>query len=194
MSFVCWIIFNIMGLRIAKKYITDLHTKQADPQLWPDFLTGLPDRAASIRKLNEVYEKFGRNAVIYFRIENIEPYLAKYGTDRHVEIIEWAAAILRTTMDNYGGFVGTVGTHEFIAVCRKSGCKEFVEEVDKAFSKRAKDFYKPKDLKNGAVLSFSTNGGKKIRLGLMDLKHCTTENTCGVPMDKFLAHLKKSCV
>lgn len=182
-----------MGLRIAKKYISDLHAKQADPSNWPDFLTGLPDCAASIRKLNEVYGKFGRNAVVYFRIENIEPYLAKYGTERHVEIIEWAAAILRTTMDNYGGFVGAVGTHEFLVVCRKSGCKEFADEAVKAFRKRARDFYKPGDLKDGAVLSFSTNGGEKVRLGLMDLKHCTFENNCDIPMEKFLEHMKKFC-
>ncbi len=182
-----------MGLRIARKYITDLHIKQANPHLWSDYMTGMPDRAATICKLNEIYEKFGRNAVVYFHIDNIEPYLVKYGTERHVEIIEWAAAILRTTMDNFGGFVGTVGTHEFIAVCRSSASKEYVDEAVKAFRMRAKDFYKPSDLKEGVVMSFSTNSGEKVRLGLMDLKHYTTDNNCDVPMDKFLAHLKHSC-
>ncbi len=39
-----------MGLAEAKKYIQELHKKQSDPFLWPDYLTGLPDKAAIIKK------------------------------------------------------------------------------------------------------------------------------------------------
>lgn len=160
---------------------------------WPDFLTGLPDHAAVVRKVDEVYDKLGHYCVVYFRIDNIDPYLAKYGTDRHVEIIEWAAAILKTSIDNYKGFVGTVGTHEFLAVCLASDCEEIVETTRKAFRKRTRDFYRPDDLKEGAVLSFSTNVGKNIRLGLMDFKCCIADYNCDVSKDKFIPNLKEIC-
>jgi GGDEF domain-containing protein len=156
-------------------------------------MTGLPDQAAVLRKLDEVYPKLGRYSVVFFRIENIDPYLAKYGTGSHVEVIEWAAAILKTTLERYGGFVGTVGTHEFLAICRTSSCKKFVEEASEVFKRKAKSFYKPDDLKDGAVLSFATNGGKHVRLGLMGLRHCVADKAKRMSRDKFIAHLRKLC-
>ena len=182
-----------MAMREARKYITALHKKQADPINWPDFLTGLPDHAAVVRKINEVYDKLGRYCVVYFRIENIEPYLAKYGTDKHMEIIEWAAAILKTTMDKYNGFVGTIGTHEFLAICRTSCSDDFTEEAGAMFRDRVKEFYMPSDLEDGLVLSFSTDGGEHVRLGLMDLKHCIADHNCNVKKDKFLPCMKDFC-
>ena len=39
-----------MGFKEAKKYISELHKKQDDPYLWPDYLTGLPDKNAIVQK------------------------------------------------------------------------------------------------------------------------------------------------
>jgi hypothetical protein len=43
-----------MGLTEAKKYIQHLHKKQDNPYLWPDYLTGLPDKSAIIKKMESV--------------------------------------------------------------------------------------------------------------------------------------------
>lgn len=160
---------------------------------WPDYMTGLPDQGAVLRKLDDIYPKLGRYSVVFFRIENIDPYLAKYGTDRHVEVIEWAAAILKTTLDRFGGFVGTVGRHEFLAICKSSSCMDFAEEATKVFGRKAKTFYKPKDISNGAVLSFSTNGGKHVKLGLMGFRHCVADKAKRMSRDKFISHLRDLC-
>jgi hypothetical protein len=93
----------------AKKYIQDLHKKQKNPFLWPDYLTGLPDKAAIIKIMDEVFPKLGEYSIAYVRIANIQPYLIKYGPDRHAEIIQWAAAILKTSSDKRpNSFVGTL--------------------------------------------------------------------------------------
>ncbi len=182
-----------MALREARKYITALHKKQADPINWPDFLTGLPDHGAVVRKMDKVYDKLDRYSVVYFRIENIDPYLAKYGTDKHVEIIEWAAAILKICIDKHKGFVGTVGTHEFLAICRASCTDDVISEVCDLFKKRVRDYYKPSDIEADSVLSFATNGGKHVSLGLMGFKYCIADKKCKVKKDKFLTCLKKLC-
>jgi GGDEF domain-containing protein len=183
-----------MGLREAGKYIATLHEKQADPLNWPDFLTGLPDHAAVVRKVDDVYDKLDTHCVVYFRIENIEPYLAKYGTEKHVEIIEWAAAILKSTMDKYNGFLGTVGVHEFLIICKAACCEDFISSVQVAFSKKIKDYYSDEDIKKGEVMSFKTNGGKKVSLGIMHFKHSMADDACSfVPKDKFLICLKELC-
>ena len=95
-----------------RKYITALRKKQKDPLQWPDYITGLPDRNAIIQKAR----KKGIRTIAYIRIENISPYLAKYGTARHVEIIEWAAALLQTTAEEYKMFVGTLSKHDFVVI------------------------------------------------------------------------------
>jgi hypothetical protein len=46
-----------MGLVEARKYIQDLHKRQSNPYLWPDYLTGLPDKAAIIKKMSEIRSK-----------------------------------------------------------------------------------------------------------------------------------------
>ena len=68
-----------MGLTVAKDYIKELHKRQENPYLWPDYLTGLPDKAAIIHRLAEVYPRLGRYAIAYVRVANVHPYLLKYG-------------------------------------------------------------------------------------------------------------------
>jgi GGDEF domain-containing protein len=98
-----------VGIAEAKKYIADLRKRQENPYLWPDFLTGLPEKPAIISNLQKVYPKLGEFAIAYIRIANIHPYLIKYGPDKHAEIIQWAAAILKTSCDLCQScFVGTV--------------------------------------------------------------------------------------
>ena len=90
-----------MGLREAQEYITRLHKLQDNPYNWPDYLTGLPDRAAVLKKIDEVYDKFDRYSVAYVRIVNVHPYLLKYGDSKHAEIIQWAAGLLKTTAASF---------------------------------------------------------------------------------------------
>jgi len=143
-----------MGIAEAKKYIADLRRKQGDPAQWPDFLTGLPDKTVIVRKVNEVCSRLDRYAITYLRIGNIEPYLLKYGSERHMEIIQWAAAILKTTVDKYNGFLGAYDTHDFVTICRKKDVKAFLGEASDTFDKKIKSFYSEDDLKKKAVLSF----------------------------------------
>src|SRR5574340_253924 len=126
-----------MGLTEAKKYIQDLHKKQSNPFLWPDYLTGLPDKAAIIKKVDEVSPKLGDYSLVYVRIANIHPYLLKYGPEKHAEIIQWAAAILKTTAEKCPqSFVGTLNTHDFIATCRTKNMVKLFDEAREMFRKK----------------------------------------------------------
>lgn len=157
-----------MGLTEAKKYIKDLHKKQSNPYLWPDYLTGLPDKAAIIKKLYEVFPKLGEYSIVYVRIANIQPYLLKYGPDKHVEIIQWAAALLKTTSDKYShSFVGTLNTHDFIVICRTKNMFKLFEGTREIFRKKVSAYYSKNDLAKGAALTFDGNDGKTVNRGLM---------------------------
>jgi len=157
-----------MGLTEAKKYIQDLRKKQSNPFLWPDYLTGLPDKSAIIKKMDEFFSKLGEYSVVYLRIDNIQPYLLKYGPAKHAEIIQWAAAILKTSSDKCpNSFVGTLNTHDFIAICETKNMGTIIEEAREIFRKKASTYYSQKDLAKGVTLSFDRNDGKKVNLGLM---------------------------
>lgn len=184
------VLIKTMGIVDAKKYITDLRRKQGDPAQWPDFLTGLPDKTVIVRKVNDVFSRLDRYAVTYVRIVNVEPYLLKYGSERHMEIIQWAAAILKTTIDRYQGFLGAYDTHDFVVICRKKDVKAFLDEASDTFRKKIKSFYSEEDLKKKAVLSF-TKDDRKIDMGLMDLLSVSTEELPTVPEDRLVAHLAK---
>lgn len=179
-----------MGIVEAKKYIADLRRKQGDPAQWPDFLTGLPDKTVIVRKVNEVSSRLDRYAIIYIRIGNVEPYLVKYGSERHMEIIQWAAAILKTTIDKYQGFLGAYDTHDFVVICRKKDVKAFLEEVSDTFGKKARSFYSEEDLKKKSVLSFKKDD-RQIDMGLMELLSASTDELPLVPEDRLVAHLAK---
>ncbi len=182
-----------MGLKEAKKYIAELHRKQDDPYLWPDFLTGLPDKAAIIQKVSEVYDQIGEYCISVIKIANIQPYLIKYGPDRHAEIIQWTAAILKTTADKYKTFVGTCCTHDFIAVCNTKSSKTFINEATKLFEKKALTLYNKEDLKKGKVLSFMKEG-KRIDIGFMKLISCSISDKTDIPKDHLIPHLGKLCI
>jgi len=157
-----------MVINEAKQYIQDLRKKQKNPFLWPDYLTGLPDKAAIIKKLDEVFPKLGEYSIAYVRIANIQPYLIKNGSDSHAEIIQWAAAILKTSSDKRSNsFVGTLSTHDFIVMCHTKKMAKLLEEVGELFRKKVSSFYSKEDLKKELTLSFDRNDGKKINFGLM---------------------------
>jgi GGDEF domain-containing protein len=181
-----------MGLREAKRYISELRKKQDNPYLWPDFLTGLPDRTAIIEKTSKVFPKLGRYAVSYIRIANIHPYLIKYGTDRHAEIIQWAAAVLKITADKYKGFVGTFNIHDFVAICEAKKTKDFLAEASQLFEKKAKTFYSKEDLKKKKVLSFLLEG-KKIDIGFMKLVAATLDEKPDMPKEQLIPYLGRLC-
>ncbi|UCE80097.1 MAG: hypothetical protein JSV13_05575 [Nitrospiraceae bacterium] len=159
-----------MGLTEAKKYIQHLHKKQDNPYLWPDYLTGLPDKSAIIKKMESVYPKLGSHSIAYVRIANIHPYLIKYGPDRHAEIIQWAAAILHTTSKKCkDSFVGTLSTHDFIITCRTKNVMQIVNEARRIFNRKIESFYTKKDLKKRTTLTFKKDGGEKVDIGLVTL-------------------------
>jgi GGDEF domain-containing protein len=181
-----------MGLKEARQYISDLRKKQGDPYLWPDFLTGLPDKKAVIRKKNEAYPMLGKYAVSYVRIANIHPYLIKYGAGSHAEIIHWAAAILKTTADKYKGFVGAFGTHDFVVISEAKNLKEILREASELFGKKAKTFYSPEDLKRKTVLSFNREG-ERVEIGFMRLINSTVDRKTDISRDSLLPHLERLC-
>jgi hypothetical protein len=181
-----------MGLREAKKYITELHRKQGNPYLWPDFVTGLPDTSAIVKKTGEVYPKLGKYAVSFIRIANIHPYLVKYGPGRHSEIIQWAAAVLKTTMDEHKGFVGALGSHDFVAVCRAGRTEDFLREASATFEKKINTFYSKEDLERKTIMSFK-KGNRTINIGLMRLLHATANGSTRIPEESLIPHLAKLC-
>lgn len=182
-----------MSIAEAKKYIQDLHKRQENPYLWPDFLTGLPDRAAIINKLQEVYPKLGKYAVVYVRIANIHPYLIKYGPDRHADIIQWAAAILKTSCDRCRGcFVGTVSTHDFVVMCETRNIDKRMKEVQKAFNKQVQSYYTKEDLRKKTTLSFSRNG-EMVRVGLVRMVAVVVAGETPIEQSLLIREMGKAC-
>ncbi len=181
-----------MGMNEAKKYIIELHKRQDDPFLWPDYLTGLPDSHAIIIKTKEAYSKLGSYAISYIRIANINSYLIKYGTDRHAEIIQWAAALLKTTADKLNGFVGVTGSHDFVAICRKNDMKALLEESNRLFEKKVQTFYQRTDLDRKTVISFR-RGWHEVNVGFMKLVASTVSEKTDIPRGGLIPHLEQIC-
>ncbi|MDP2167432.1 MAG: hypothetical protein Q8J64_03775 [Thermodesulfovibrionales bacterium] len=180
-----------MGTKEAKKYIKALHKKQDNPYLWPDYLTGLPEKPAIIKWISEVYGKPLKH-ILYVRIANIHPYLIKYGPDRHADIIQWAAAVLKTTADKYKAFVGAFNSHDFIAVCDAKAASDFMDEASKVFNKKALSFYSREDLQKGSVISFIRDG-KKVNAGFMKLISSGMCAKTDTPKDQVVQHLGSLC-
>lgn len=182
-----------MSIAEARKYIQELHKRQENPYLWPDFLTGLPDKAAIINKLQEVYPKLGKYAVVYVRIANIHPYLIKYGPDKHADIIQWAAAILKTSCDRcHGCFVGTVSTHDFVVMCESMNIEKHMKEVQKAFNKQIQSYYTKDDLRKKTTLSFSRNG-KLVRVGLVRMVAVIVAGDTAIEQSLLIREMGKAC-
>ncbi len=182
-----------MGIVEAKRYLQNLRKRQENPYLWPDFLTGLPDKAAIIKKLEDIYPDIGRYSVAYVRIANIHPYLIKYGPDRHAEIIQWAAAILKTTCEKCSKcFVGTISTHDFVIMCETKDMIRHFREAAKIFKKKVHAYYTKEDLASKTTLSFNRNG-KKINIGLMELKAAIADRRLGIKKSHLLQDMGRAC-
>lgn len=182
-----------MGLREAKRYIKELHKKQKNPYCWPDYLTGLPDKAAIIKKLESILPKLGRYTVSYVRIANIHPYLIKYGSSTHAEIIEWAAAILKTTADKCkGGFVGTITTHGFIVICDAKNIDPLLKEAADLFKRKTLSFYSKDDRKKKSIFSFIRDR-KEINVGLMKLISVIADRRFNIKSSHLLHALGSAC-
>lgn len=182
-----------MGIAEAKKYIQELHKRQENPYLWPDYLTGLPDKAAIIKNLDSVYPKIGKYSIAYIRIANIHPYLIKYGPDKHAEIIQWAAAILKTTCEKCSKcFVGTMSTHDFIIMCETGNMVRHIKEAIRTFQKKVASFYAREDLASKTTLSFNRNG-EKVNIGLMTLKAVLADKKLNIKKSHLIQDMGKIC-
>lgn len=183
-----------MGMADAKKYIADLRKKQNNPYLWPDYLTGLPDKAAILRKLEEIYPKRDKYSVAYVRISNIQSYLIKYGPDRHADIIQWAAAILKTSADSRkNGFAGTLSTHDFMVICDCRDMQKLMEQAAALFSKRIAEYYSKGDMKKQETLSFKKSDGRAFRIGLMKLVCVVADNKLPVKKSDLIINMARVC-
>lgn len=183
-----------MALSDAKKYIADLRKKQNNPYLWPDYLTGLPDKSAILRKLEEIYPKMGKYSIAYVRIANIQSYLIKYGPNRHADIIQWAAAILKTSADSRkNGFVGTLSTHDFMVICDCRDMQKLMAQASALFSKRVADYYTKVDMKKQETLSFKKTDGKAFKIGLMKLVCVIADNKLPVKKSDLVINMARVC-
>jgi len=183
-----------MALSEAKKYIQQLHKRQSDPFLWPDFLTGLPDKSAILRKLEDVYPKLGRTSIAYVRISNIQSYLIKYGPDHHADIIQWTAAILKTSADRCkSGFAGTLGTHDFMVMCESREIQNLMREASGLFQKQMRNYYSSKDLKDQTTLAFTKDKGENIRIGLMKLVCVIADKKLPVRRGDLILNMARLC-
>jgi len=183
-----------MGLSEARKYIADLRKRQNNPYLWPDYLTGLPDKSAILRKLEEIYPKMGSYSVAYVRISNIQSYLIKYGPNRHADIIQWAAAILKTSAEaRKNGFAGTLSTHDFIVICDCRDMPKLMEQAATLFTKRIADYYSKDDMKKQETLSFKKSDGKAVSIGLMKLVCVVADKKLPVKKSDLIINMARVC-
>jgi len=183
----------MMGIMEAKKYIEKLRKKQDNPYLWPDFLTGLPDKAAIIKKMEETFPRLGRYSIAYVRIANIQPYLIKYGPDNHADIIQWAAAILKTTCDKCKNcFVGTLSTHDFIMICETKDLVRHMKEAGRVFKKKVESYYTKEDLKNKTILSFKRDG-ERVDIGLIRLVSVIADRKLQTQRTNLLESMGRAC-
>ena len=183
-----------MGIAEAKKYIQLLHKKQENPFLWPDYLTGLPDKAAIINKIHEDFSKLGEYSFVYIKIANIQPYLLHYGPDKHAEIIQWAAAIIKTTADKGSdSFVGTFNTHDFIIICKTKNVVKLFEEARELFRKKVSTYYSSKDLVKGMIPFYDRSDGKKVNIGLMKLIAVVADKKLRVKRSDLLMNMARNC-
>jgi len=183
-----------MSLTRAKDYIKDLRRRQTNPFLWPDYLTGLPDKAAVLHFLDEIYPKLGTYSIAYLRITNVDPYLVKYGSDRHAEIVQWAAAILKTVADELGrkNFVGALKTHDFVLMAKTERMEPILKKAIPMFSRQIRKFYTEDDRNRGYLVSFRRNR-HEIRIGLMGLIYVMTSSAYGIPQSILLPTLDDQC-
>ncbi len=183
-----------MRLSDARKYIQQLRRRQNNPFLWPDFLTGLPDKAAILKKLEDVYPKLGKISVAYVRIANIHSYVIKYGPNHHADIIQWAAAILKTSADRCNnGFVGTLSTHDFMVICQSREMTKLMDEAARLFEKQMRQYYSQKDLKDRTTLSFARDRGTGIRIGLVKLVYIIADKKLSVEGGDLIRNMAGIC-
>ncbi len=183
-----------MGITEAKKYVIDLHKRQNNPYLWPDYLTGLPDKAAILDRLEHIFPKIGKYSVAYVRIANIQPYLIKYGPDRHADIIQWAAAVLKTTADSCAkGFVGTIGTHDFMVICESHALQDLMTEASRMFDRKIREFYSASDLARQSTFSFRKNDGHDFKAGLMRLVYVASDRKMPLKKSDLILKMAKMC-
>ncbi len=183
-----------MGLREAKRYIEALHRKQDNPYLWPDYLTGLPDSKAVVKKVSEIFPKLGRYGVCYIRIANIEPYLMKYGYENHAEIIQWAAAILKTVAGQIREtFVGKASTHEFVVITRASKIPTFLSKANALLKRKCRQWYSEEDIKKGYIFTFEDATGAKKQAGLLKFVCAYVDRPVDVEKIELLPRLKSLC-
>lgn len=183
-----------MGLSEARKYIRQLHKRQNDPFLWPDFLTGLPDKTAILKKLDDVYPRLGKCSVAYVRITNIQPYLIKYGPNHHADIIQWAAAVLKTVSDGCRrGFAGTLSTHDFMVICESREVQTLMARAAGLFQKEMSRYYSQKDLKSRTTFAFAREKGKDVRIGLMKLVAVVADRKLPMKRGDFILSMARAC-
>lgn len=183
-----------MGMAEAKKYIQQLHKRQDNPYLWPDFLTGLPDKAAIIKKLESVFPHIGKYSVAYIKIANIHPYLIKYGPNKHAEIIQWAAAILYTTSRKCrNSFVGTLSTHDFILICETKNMVKLIKEAGKSYNKKLESYYSPADRKSKTTFSFRKNRGERVNIGLMKFIAVVADRKLDIKRSALIQNMGQVC-
>ncbi len=183
-----------MSLIKAKDYIKELHRRQENPYLWPDYLTGLPDKAAIIHRLGEVYPRLGRTTLAYVRVINVHPFLLKYGADRHAEIVQWSAAILKTVADSHGrnNFVGALRTHDFVLIARTDRIDAILKEAVTLFRRKVRRLYSDEDLGRGFTISFK-RGSEEVQIGLMKMIYVTTRSAFGIPRGRLIPALADLC-
>ncbi len=182
-----------MGASEARKYIAQLHRKQSDPGNWPDYLTGLPGKAAILRELDRVYSRLGHFGAAYVRVSNIYPFLIKYGYEHHADLIEWAAAILKTTADSVkDSFVGTIDTHDYIVISREADLDDVIKKAQGLFARKATSLYNPADRKKGFILSFQADG-RNVRVGLMEFICACIRQKTSIPKLDLLPYLSGLC-
>jgi hypothetical protein len=117
----------------------------------------------------------------------------KYGDSKHAELIQWAAAILKTTASEYkGAFVGAVGTHEFTIVSKTKDMRNLIRKARNLFIKKTKEYYADADLERNYIFSF-TRDGTKVYVGFMDLIYEILEQP-NVEKFNVIPYLAQLCV
>ncbi len=141
------------SLRDLLKRMTELKIQNAT---YANPLTFLPGNVPIDREIERRLKLAQDFTVAYFDLNDFKPYNDYYGYAKGDDVIRLLGSVLKSKVTSASNFIGHIGGDDFVVVFDgrfpwEACCKQVLDE----FSKRVRQFYMPKDLEAGGLVSFN---------------------------------------